>query len=156
MKKKAFFAIAILLVATCAMASSDPFAGRWRLDVRHSKYPSGTCPKSMVIEIETAGDGISYHSDTTYSNGAHSQAQYTARYNGMQAIVASSHGVFLPVSLKRVDPRTVEASYFRGLQVVARSRRMISGNGSVMKITTNSMDKSGKSVTTVGVYKKEN
>jgi hypothetical protein len=156
MKKKALLALAILVVATCAMASSDPFAGRWSLDVHHSKYPSGTCPKSMIIEIETTGDGILYHSDTTYANGAHSQAQYTARYNGMQAIVAGSHGVFLPVSLKRIDSRTVEASYFRGLQVVARSRRVISGNRRVMKITTDSLDKSGKSVKTVGVYLRAN
>ena len=155
MKTKIFPAVAVLLLAASAMASPDPFAGRWTLDVRHSKYPPGTLPRSMVIEMETAGDAISYRSDTTYANGAHSRAQYTAGYNGNQVIVVGDRGLFLPVSQKRIDSRTVEASYFRGFQVVATSRRVISGNGKVMKITTDSMDKSGKNVTTVGVYKKE-
>ena len=163
MKRTICLAIVGLLMATSLMASSDssampshdPFVGKWNLDVRHSKYPPGTCPKRMVIEMEPAGEGISYHSDAMYMNGAQSQARYTADYNGKQVIVVGARGMLLPVSLKRIDSKLVEASYSRGFQVVAKSRRVISKDGRLMTITTTSMDASGKGVTTIGIYKKE-
>jgi len=60
----------------------------------------------------------------------------------------------LPVSLKRIDRNTVEASYLRGRQVVATSRRVVSKDGRTMTITTTSPDKDGKTVTNVGVYER--
>jgi hypothetical protein len=61
-------------------------------------------------------------------------------------------GLLLPVSLKRVDSNTVEASYMRGFQVVATSRRVISKDGLVMTVTTTSKDKDGNNVTNIGIY----
>ena len=145
---------AITLLATSAMATTDPFLGKWDLDVHRSKYPAGTCPKQMVIEMEAAGQGIRYRSETTYANGRSAQAQYTADYSGRQAIVIGAHGLLLPVSLKRTDSHTVVASYSRGFQVVATSRRVVSRNGRLMTITTTSEDRSGKKFIAVGVYQK--
>jgi hypothetical protein len=136
-------------------AAADPFAGKWKLNVRHSHYPAGSCPTSMVIEIEETAGGIRYDSDTRYRNGAETRTQYTAMYDGKPVIVTSSRGLMLPVSLKRIDARTVEASYSRGLQVIASSRRTVSPEGKRMKITTLSTDPSGKAVKTIGVYDKE-
>jgi hypothetical protein len=145
-------AISAFLLTVSALASTDPFLGKWRLDVRHSKYPGDTCPKTMTIEMRAAEDGIWYHSDALYKNGGEIHAQYTANYDGKQVVVMSARGMLLPVSLKRIDLHTVVASYSQGFQVVAVSRRVVSADGRRMTIKTTSKDKAGKSVTTVGFY----
>ena len=155
MKKMMYLLMMATLLITSAMASSDPFAGKWVLDPHRSKYPTGTCPKRLVIEMEPAGRGIHYRSDTTYANGYTTHVQYTADYKGKQAIVTGAHGFLLPVSLKRMDSHSVIASYTKMFQVVATSRRVVSQDGRQMTITTTSRDQSGKKVTTVGVYKRQ-
>jgi hypothetical protein len=109
----------------------------------------------MVIEMKPAGAGIWYQSDSTFKNGARMHAQYTADYDGKEVIVMGTQGLLLPVSLKRINARVVEASYTRGMQVVATSRREVSPNGRRMTITTVSKDESGKTVRTIGVYFKD-
>jgi len=152
--------LATLLMFTLPASSvplnsiSDSFAGTWKLNPQKSKYPRGACPKRMVIVMEPAGDGIRYRSETSYANGISTRAEYSADYNDKQAIVTGSAGLLLPVSLKRVDARTVIARYTRGLQIIATSRRVVSGDGKLMTVTTTSPDQSGKSVTSVGVYEK--
>ena len=109
----------------------------------------------MVIEMEGAGHGIHYRSDTTYANGRTAHSQYTADYSGKEATVMGARAILLPVSLKRLNTHTVVASYTKSFQVVATSRRVVSADRRRMTITTTSKDPSGKSVTTVGLYKKQ-
>lgn len=153
--------LAVLLIMPVAPASAatpagnhDPFAGTWMLNAQKSRYPRGACPKRMVIVMETAGEGVRYRSETSYANGSSTRAEYIADYSGKEAIVMGSAGLLLPVSLKRPDANTVVARYSRGLQVVATSRRVVSKDGRTMTITTISPDKSGKNVTSIGVYEK--
>ena len=155
MRKAALTSIAVALFAVTAVASTDPFLGTWILNPKQSKYPGGACPKRMVIEMEPAGEGIRYRSDTTFNNGATAHAEYTAEYNGKQALVMGNRGMLWPVFLKRTDARTVVASYTKDLKVVASSRRAVSKDGRTMTITTVSKDASGKSVTTVGIYERK-
>lgn len=163
---KSFFSsliLAVLLIwaVTPAFAGTgpgnhDPFVGTWKLNPQKSRYPRGACPKRMVIVMEPAGEGVRYHSETTYADGNSSRSEYTADYSGKEAIVVGPAGLLLPVSLKRLDADTVVASYMRGMQVVATSRRVVSRDGRVMTITTTSPDKSGKKVITIGVYERAN
>jgi len=150
------FVILAALVATHSSASPDPFVGKWKLDIRRSKYPAGTCPTNMLIEMRPAENGIWYRSDATYRTGSEIHAQYTASYDGKQTIVMGGRGMLLPVSLKRIDSRTVVASYLRGFEIIAISRRVVSADGKRMTITTTSRERIGNSVRTVGVYTKEN
>jgi len=134
----------------------DPFAGVWQLNPQKSRYPGATCPKRMVIVMACAGNGVRYRSETTYADGHASRSEYNANYDGKEAIVMGSDGLLLPVSLKRIDAYTVVATYKRGGQVVATSRRVVSKDGRKMTITTNSPDQSGKNVSSIGVYEKAN
>jgi hypothetical protein len=125
--KKTACILFLALLATSARASTDPFVGK----------------------------GVRYRSDATYANGSKVHSEYTADYNGNQAIVMGAHGMMLPVFLKRLDPYTVVASYTKSLMVVATSRRVVSRDGHLMTITTTSKDASGKPITTIGVYEKQ-
>jgi len=146
--------VTAMLFSASAVAGSDPFVGKWVLNVQQSAYPHGTCPKQMVILMEPTEKGIRYRSDTTYDNGAATYSQYTADYDGKQAIVMGPRGMMLPVFLKRIDTNTVIASYTKDLQIVATSRRVVSKDARLMTITTTSKDESGKSVTSVAVFTK--
>ena len=148
-------AVSVLLLAASSGSITDPFLGTWKLDPQRSQYPAGACPKSMVIEMRPAEQGVRYHSDATYSNGGEIHAQYTAGYDGKQVTVMGDRGLLLPVSLKRVNSHLVVATYSRGLQLVATSRRAVSQDGRLMTITTTSLDRMGKMVRTVGVYRKQ-
>jgi hypothetical protein len=148
--------LAVTALSAGAIATSaDPFVGKWVLNPRESKYPAGTCPKSMIIQMESAGKGIRYRSDTTYASGSTAHSEYKADYDGKQALVKGNRGTLLPVFLKRPDSRTVIASYTKALQVVATSRRVVSKDGQRMTITTISKNQSGKDVTSLGIYEKQ-
>jgi hypothetical protein len=147
--------ITVLALLTTAGASDDPFIGKWTLDPHHSKYPAGTCPKRMVIEMEPAARGIRYRSDAMSANGRTTHTEYTADYNGRQVLVWGTYGLMLPVSLKRIDSHTVIATYFKSFQVVATSRRVVSRDRRRMTITTTSKDSSGRAATTIGIYEKQ-
>jgi hypothetical protein len=119
-----------------ALAASDPFVGTWVLDPQRSRYELAEVPRHMVIVMSPAGEGIHYRSQTTLSDGRLVSSEYTAGYEGGLAIVVGTAGIMAPVSLRRVDDRTVDCSYMKGIRVVATSRRVISANGSTMTITT--------------------
>jgi len=155
MKALCLFTVLGLLCVTDAIAATDSFAGKWVLEVSQSNYPAGEAPKSMTIEMEAVGNGVRYQSDSTYADGRTTHAEYTAEYDGNQVLVSGSHGLMLPVSLKRIDARTVVASYTKGLVVAATSRRVVSEDGRHMVITTTSKDGSGRAVVIVGLYKRQ-
>ena len=144
------------VIASTPGCDHDPFAGTWQLSPQKSKYPGATCPKRMVIVMACASNGVRYRSETTYADGHSSRSEYNASYDGKEAIVMGSGGLLLPVSLKRIDPYTVVASYKRGGQIIATSRRVVSKDGRKMTITTNSPDQSGKNVLSIGLYEKVN
>lgn len=155
MRRTVRYAASLLLLfvttAGVALASDDPFIGKWSFDPAHSKYQSGAVPTSMTVTMEAAENGVHYHSITTFSNGRSTTSDYTADYDGHLAIVAGEGGFSIPVSLKRVDAHTVEASYKRALRVVATARRVVSNDGSTMTITTTEM-KDEKTTTNVSVF----
>ena len=144
------------VTAATPACDHDPFAGTWQLNPQKSRYPGATCPKRMVIVMTCAANGVRYRSETTYADGHSSRSEYNASYDGKEAIVMGSGGLLLPVSLKRLDANTVMATYKRGGQSVATSRRVVSRDGRKMTITTNSPDQSGKNILSIGVYERAN
>jgi len=150
----ASFLLAIAMAVNVALAQTDPFIGKWQLDPSRSKYESGHVPQSMTITMEAGGQGIRYHSETTFSNGRRSVTEYTANYDERLTTVQQDGGVSAPVSLKRIDPNTVEATYERGFRTIATSKRVVSGDGKTMTITTVETTKEGKGNTNVSVFHK--
>ena len=154
MKTFACLLVSATLSASFALGDTDPFGGVWILKVQQSRYADGDCPKRMRIEMESVVEGVRYRSETIDKNGTSRRAEYTAGYDGREAIVTGTAGLMLPVSLKRLNSHVIVASYWRGLQVIATSRRVVSSDGRLMTITTVSRDRKGKLVTNVGVYER--
>ncbi len=102
--------------------------------------------------MEAVDQGIRYHSETTFSNGRRSVTEYIANYDERLTTVQQDSGVSAPVSLKRIDANTVEAQYERGFRTIATSKRVVSGDGKTMTITTVETPKEGKTNTNVSVF----
>jgi hypothetical protein len=149
---KIMFSIVALLATSFAHADIDPFVGSWSMNVSASRYESAL-PKAMLIVMEPANEGIHYRSKTTH-DGRVVIAEYTAGYDGKPAAVVANGSLTAPIALRRIDAMTVEASYIRGLQVVATSRRSLSEKGRVMTITTTTYDERHQATTNVGVYER--
>jgi hypothetical protein len=111
-------------------------------------------PEQMVIVMTATADGIHYRSEIKHAGGKTSVTEYTAGYEGSLSMVSGPAGVMAPVALKRLDARTVEASYVRGLKVVATSRRIASPDGKSMTVTTISSGPDGQPYTNVAVFKR--
>jgi hypothetical protein len=108
----------------------------------------------MTIDMTQTGDGVHYHSVTELQSGKSFTADYTAAYNDVPVLVASSNGILLPVSLHRDTATVVVASYRSGGEIRATSRRTISADTKTMTVTTTSRDGTGHEVKNVGVYKR--
>ena len=78
------------MLATSTGAATDPFVGKWVMDPKHSDYPVGASPKTMIIEIEATGRGVHYKSHTVFDNGQTTHAEYTADYDGNQVMVTGA------------------------------------------------------------------
>lgn len=154
MRLPAFIVAAVLSLSAAAAADIDPFIGTWTLDTRNSRYDSGELPQRMQITIEAQDDAVHYRSETRFASGRLTTAEYTADYLGHLAPVMGDHGLLLPVTVKRLNPRTHLVSYVSGLQVVATSTRSVSPDGRRLKITTVSSDSSGQQRINIGIYVK--
>jgi hypothetical protein len=149
-------ALAAMLLAIGAAAADerDPFVGVWELDTGLSKYESMDMPKTMLIVMQAAPQGVQYRSDTTFANHRVTSAAYTAEYDGPPAMVTGDAGLMAPVVLKRKDRNTVDAVYVRGFQTIASSRRVVSTDGAIMTITTSSKSTQGANIVNIGIYHK--
>lgn len=144
----------VLLTAPIAHASDDPFIGTWTMDVVASRYSLSEKPLNMVIVMRESPDGVVYQSVAVQPDGRTVATEYVADYSGHLAMVVGNAGLMAPVSIKKVDSRTVEAAYIRGFKPVAVSRRVVSRNGLVMTITTTYPSDLGARHINVGVYLK--
>lgn len=146
-------AMVMASAAAAAAADADPFIGTWEM-----KAASGglgeDLPQHMVIVMDAAAGGVHYRSEATRGNGRTATAEYTAEYDGQLAMVSGDAGLLAPVALKRIDRNTVEASYKRGFQTIASSRRVVSPDGATMTITTSSTADDGRKVVNVGVFER--
>jgi hypothetical protein len=140
------------LPATAAL-DKDVFCGRWVMSVEASSYATGDLPQAMTIEVETDNGREHYRSRTVRRDQKVATAEYTADYDGRPALVVGDSGLLTPVSLKRLSPSSVEATYQRAFQTIARSTRVVSADALTMTITTTIVGEP-KNTVNVGIYKK--
>ncbi len=140
----------LLSISAAAAAEIDPFIGTWAMDTRSSHYDAGELPQAMRIIIEAQDNAVHYRSETRFTSGRTTTAKYTTDYEEHLAPVQGDDGMLLPVTVKRLDPRTQLVSYVSGLQVVATSMRSVSPDGRRMTITTISKDAAVNNTPTSG------
>lgn len=119
--------------------AKDLFAGEWTQDLSKTRMRQG-----LILKIETDGSGgVRFLGDFSY----------TARFDGKQYDLKNSRND--TVTLKLVDPHTVDASYQRDNQVTQKDRWVVSADGLHMTLSTTGTLETGQRLTEKLTFKKQ-
>ena len=151
----------LLLVAFCILAvpapgytQLDPAIGRWKLNVAKSIYRPGVVPpKSALVTIEPAGQGIKVTVRTIGGDGQTTEMRYTAYVDGNDYAVTGSRD-YDSVSLKHTG-LVVEGTRKKDGKVVQTYQRVLSSDGKTMTVATTWMTAQGQQLNTVSVYERQ-
>ncbi len=129
-------------------ASTNPFAGTWKLNVEKSKFSPGPAPKSETVVISEGGemkvqgtraDGKDFSWSFTPSGDAAVPIQ------GMDGATVATKKVN-----DHIDQYTWNQPDFKGT-----GRAVLAKNGKTVTYTSNGKDAAGKPVHTLGIYERE-
>jgi hypothetical protein len=155
------FGSRLLLVAFCILAcpapgysQRDPAIGRWKLNVAKSIYRPGVIPpKSALVTIEPAGQGIKVTVRTIGGDGQTTELHYTAYVDGNDYPVKGSRD-YDSVSLQHAG-LVVEGTRKKDGKVVQTYQRVLSSDGKTMTVATTWMTAQGQQLNTVAVYERQ-
>ena len=143
-----------LLVATAA-AQGDPQVGTWQLNVAKSKYSPGPAPKNASTKIEAAGMGTKVTVDQTMADGTTRHWQFTANYDGKDALVTGNNPDADMVARTRINPNTVQTVSKRAGKVTTTQTSAVSKDGKTRTVMTKGVNATGQQVTNIAVYEKQ-
>jgi hypothetical protein len=146
--------VALAVLASVAIAQTDPAVGTWKLNTAKSKYDPGPVPKSNTISITAAPNGIHVVAKGEDAAGKPTGIDYTATFDGKDAAVKGAPA-YDAVSLKRIDANTTEQIRKKEGKTVQTMTRKVSADGKTMTVTTRGKDESGRTINTVAVYDKQ-
>ena len=149
--------IAVAFVAAglgrVALAQADPFLGTWKLDLAKSTYSPGPAPKSLTVTYSKAGPETKVVVDGVGGDGSKTHWEYTAAVDGKDyKMTGNPDGD--TVSLKQINPRTVDVTYKRAGKPMLVNRRTLSADGKTLTVTTTGTNAKGETVKNVQVFGK--
>jgi hypothetical protein len=152
----AIFIVALLvaLVLSVTPAAADQHSGTWKMDPAKSKYSPGPAAKSLTLVVVADENGVKIDSQGTDGEGNPTHVQYDAKFDGKNyPITGLSYGDM--VTVKRIDPNTIQTSIKKGDQVVMTVTSKVSSDGKTRTSTFNGKDAQGHAVHNVVVYDKQ-
>jgi hypothetical protein len=123
--------------------------------VEKSKYSPGPAPQSVMVKVESAGQGEKTTTDFVNADGTRTSTEYTANFDGKNSPLTGSQFGADMVSLKRIDARTTERTDKKGDKVVQVLTRVVSQDGKMMTVTTKGMNAQAQAMNNVGVFEKQ-
>jgi len=146
--------VVLAVLASVALAQTDPAVGTWKLNTVKSKYDPGPMPKGNTITITAASNGIHVVAKGEDAAGKPTGIDYTATFDGKDAAVKGAPA-YDAVSLKRIDANTTEQIRKKEGKTVQTMTRKVSADGKTMTVTTRGKDENGRTINTVAVYDKQ-
>jgi hypothetical protein len=137
-----------LVTSGLARAQGNPFAGTWKLNSAKSHFDPGPPPTSQTRTWESSGKvfvaGIN-------AAGKPTTHRFTIKPDGKDypSIGATDEGE--TVSTKRIDARTVEATFQRGGVALEKARYSVSKDGKVLTLVAKSASANTRSFHNVEV-----
>jgi len=137
-------------------AQTDPAAGTWHLNVAKSKYDPGPAPKSNVVMIEVAGDGIKVTTKGVGPDGSATATSYSSSLDGKDSPVQGA-GLqdYDTIALKRINANRIEGTRKLNGKVVQTYSREVSKDGKTLTVTTTGTNAKGQKIHNVAVYEKK-
>jgi hypothetical protein len=143
----------LVLLPVVGVAQQDPAVGTWKLNLTKSTFSPGPPPKSAILTIEAAGQGLRVTANTIGPDGATTTIRYTANRDGKDYRVTGSPD-YDTVALSG-DQSTVQGTRKKDGKVVQTYIRVISADGKTMTVTSTGINASERKINNVAVYEKQ-
>jgi hypothetical protein len=142
-----------IAVPHTASAQSNPFVGRWQLNLAKSKYSPGPPPKSLIVNVQAEGRGLK--AKTTGVNAEGNPINYTqipvfdglphpVKGNPNQDAYASTREAYIQIY-----------SDFKAGKLVGTSTFIVSPDGKTITATELILDANGKLINNIAVFDKQ-
>ena len=144
--------VGVLIVRPLAsVLQADPHIGTWVLNVAQSKYSPGPAPKQQTSVYSMKGESLTVTTKGLSPDGKPLTTEFTAGFDGKDYAVKGNPD-WDAVSIKRVDPQTIEFVRKRAGQVVQNARSVVAKDGRTRTVTVTGVNAQGQKMSTVGVY----
>ena len=151
---KTLFVGAMLAVGTGTAAAADPVIGNWKLNVAKSTFSPGPAPKSQIRSYADSPQGVMLTIKTTGADGKETTATLTFKDDGKPYAVTGNPD-FDTVSVKRVDPLTVNSVQMKGGAAVGSGVRSVSKDGKTLTFAQKGAHANGTKFDDVMVYDRQ-
>ncbi len=154
-KPLAVFAAALLFVAlSAAVEAADPMSGTWKLNAAKSTYSPGPAPKELTVKTESGESSYKVDATGTDAEGKPIQVQYDAKFDGKDYPITGQPYAD-KVSVKRVDPSTVESTMKKEGKVTMTVTTTLAKDGKSRTTTFKGTNEKGQAVHNVVVFDKQ-
>jgi hypothetical protein len=154
-KQVAVLAAALLLVAlSVAVESADQMSGTWKMNAAKSKYSPGPAPKELTVKTESSESSYKVDATGTDAEGKPIHVQYDAKLDGKDYPVTGQPYADT-VSVKRVDPSTVESTMKKDGKVTMTVTTTLAKDGKSRTSTFKGTNEKGQAVHNVVVSDKQ-
>ena len=145
--------VAILMFFGYLLAAGDPFSGTWVLNLSKSNLPP-PLPKSQIAHVVVDASGIRITEELVKGAGERMTISVNARFDGKDYPISGSPFADA-VAYRRVDRNTIKGVGKKGGKVIMHETVVLSPDGKIMTGTYSGTDATGKQVTAVAVFEKQ-
>lgn len=150
-----FFGLGLAAVSGQATAAGDPFIGTFAMNATKSTADPGPLPQSSTLTTEDAGEGkVKTTGDVVLADGTTQHWEVTYLRDGTPAPMSGNPNVDT-VSVKQIDPNTIEVSEMKDGASVNALTVQVSADGATMTSTVSGKMPDGKDFKNVIVSEKQ-
>lgn len=137
-----------------AIKTNDLFVGQWVLHRGKSSFTGGSLPARRLTKFEIVPDGVKHITNTSpmANDSGFNTVEYTAKFDGRDYPVRGS--TVASISLRRIDPRTIERTAKLRGQVVETSTWVVAPDGKKLTVTAKGTDE-GKPYSNTQIFERD-
>lgn len=145
----------ILSIPAGLLAEDNPFFGTWKQNPAKSRMTRASYTNQRIVVLAPYGEnGWTRVTLDTDDKGKTTEEHYSAQFDGKDVPTLGSDPRV--ISLRRVDARTVEATFKRNGRVTTHSRLVLSPDGKTLTQTSSGEQDGGRAYQNdVRVYERQ-
>jgi hypothetical protein len=145
--------VLFFVVGLAAGVAENANMGTWKLNEAKSKMIPGL-PKNTTVVYAMEGDKIKVTTDGTGADGQPAHTEWVGKFDGKDYALTGDTAADMR-SYKEVNDHTLMLENKKDGKVVASAKIVVAPDGKTRTITITAKDKSGKKISSTGVYDKE-
>jgi hypothetical protein len=151
--KRIVITAAFCLTAVAVGFAADPNVGSWKLNEAKSKIAAGA-PKNLTVVYTVVGDGYKCVVDGVDGAGKPTHNEWTGKFDGKDYPVTGDPSADAR-SLKLVSPGRYALSNSKESKTVLTGTVEFSAGDKTRTLTTHTTDATGKKITSIAVYERQ-